>query len=129
MPTLRRRGDNAGDAGGRSEAIAWNEDGTLKEVVSDRPTVGCSMLVGSVTARSYSYQDYWLTTVVTEILEDKGHYVKFRTENSIYEWYTENKKRLKIGPPQKKEKTKVKKAAVPIKKTVKKSKKKNGKIS
>ncbi len=44
------------------------------------------MLVGSITARTYSDQDYWLTTVVTEIIEDKGDYVKFKTGNSVYEW-------------------------------------------
>lgn len=88
MPTLSRISDGKGDAGACSQAIKWNNDRTLKEVVSHRPTVGCSMLVGSVAARSYSRQDYWLTTLVTEILEDTGDYVKFKTENSIYEWRT-----------------------------------------
>jgi hypothetical protein len=74
------------DGGGCSEAIKWNEDGTLKEVVSRRPTIGCSMMVGSVTARSYSTQDYWLTTEVLEILEDTEDEVRFRTKNSIYIW-------------------------------------------
>jgi hypothetical protein len=69
MATLRRMSDGAGDGGARSEAIKWNEDGTFNSVVSNRPTIGCSMLVCSVTARSYSGQDYWLTTAVTEILE------------------------------------------------------------
>lgn len=86
MATLKRLSDGKGDVGARSEAIAWNEDGTLKEIVSHKPTIGCSMLVGSVTARTYQHQDYWLTTVVSEILEDTGDYVKFKTGNSIYEW-------------------------------------------
>lgn len=86
MPKLRRLSDGAGDTGSRSEAIKWKKDGTLKKVVGHRPTIGCSMLVGSGTARSYSAQDYWLTTVVTEIIEDKEDYVKFKTGNSIYEW-------------------------------------------
>jgi hypothetical protein len=49
------------------------------------------VLVGSVTARSYSAQDYWLTTKVTEIVEEKkdaeGYYelIRFKTENSVYE--------------------------------------------
>jgi hypothetical protein len=78
------------EQGQRVEAIAWNEDRTFKEVVDSKPVVGCSLLVGSVTARSYSAQDYWLTTVVTEILEEKrdeeGHleFVKFKTKNSDY---------------------------------------------
>jgi hypothetical protein len=78
------------EQGARVEAIAWNENRTFKEVVDSKPVVGCSLLVGSVTARSYSAQDYWLTTVVTEILEEKrdkdGHleFVKFKTKNSEY---------------------------------------------
>ena len=78
------------EQGQRVEAIAWNEDRTFKEVVDSKPVVGCSLLVGSVTARSYSSQDYWLTTVVTEILEeekdDKGYlkFVRFKTKNSEY---------------------------------------------
>lgn len=86
MATLRRIGDDAGDSGSVSQAIRWNEDGTFKEVAGDRPIVGCSMLVGSATARTYSDQDYWLTTPVTEILEDEGDRVLFKTGNSTYEW-------------------------------------------
>ena len=79
------------EQGARVEAIAWNEDRTYKEVVDSIPVVGCSLLVGSVTARSYSAQDYWLTTVVTEILEERRdedgmmEFVRFKTENSVYE--------------------------------------------
>ena len=49
------------------------------------------MHVGSITARSYSGQDHWLTTTVTKILEeiknDDVFYVKFKTGNSVYEWW------------------------------------------
>ena len=95
MPTLIKIHEDGREEfkerGGRVEAIAWNEDGTFKEVVGSLPTVGCSMLVGSITARSYSPQDYWLTTKVTEILEEEkdsdGSFtrIKFKTENSVYE--------------------------------------------
>jgi hypothetical protein len=88
MAFLRRISDSAGDAGAVSNAIKWNDDGKSYKVVGHRPIVGCAMYVGSVTARSYSDQDYWLTTEVTEILEDTGNYVKFRTGNSLYEWWT-----------------------------------------
>jgi hypothetical protein len=92
MARLYRKSDGAGDTGANSQAIQWKEDGTFDKVVSDRPVVGCSMLVGSVTARSYSRQDYWLTTPVTEILEEKedddGLYVMFKTGNSIYEFWS-----------------------------------------
>ena len=87
---LRRLRDGAGDSGQRSEAIVWNEDGTFKEVVSHKPTIGCSMCVGSLFARTYS-NDYWLTTQVTEIIEeienDDVNYIKFKTGNSVYEWW------------------------------------------
>jgi len=91
MARLRRVHDGEMEEGAMSQAIAWNEDGTFKEVVDYRPVVGCSMRVGSVTARSYSSRDWWMTTVVEEILEEKMEgdllYVKFRTQNSMYEWW------------------------------------------
>ena len=91
MAKLIRESDGSGDVGSNSQAIQWKEDGTFDKVVSNRPPVGCSMLVGSVTARSYSDQDYWLTTRVTEILEEKeedGHlYVRFKTGNSVYKFW------------------------------------------
>jgi hypothetical protein len=86
MAILSRIPDGAGDAGSRSEALKYDENGKNPEVVGRRPIVGVNMLVGSVTARSYSKSDYWLTTEITEILEDTGDYVKFKTKNSIYEW-------------------------------------------
>jgi hypothetical protein len=74
------------EGGARSEAIKWDEETNKPTVMGYRPTVGCSMLVGSVTARSYSDRDYWLTTEVLEILEETEDIVKFKTKNSIYEW-------------------------------------------
>lgn len=72
------------EGGARVEALDWNEDGTLKEVKAHTPTVGCSLLVGSVTARSYSDRDYWLTTPVTKIIEETNEHILFETENSTY---------------------------------------------
>ena len=76
----------------RAEAIQWKEDRTFDKVVSNRPVVGCSMLVGSVTARSYSDRDWWMTTRVTEILEEKEEdgvlYFRFKTVNSIYGFWS-----------------------------------------
>jgi hypothetical protein len=91
MATLKRVSDGAGDQGVRVEAIKWKEDGTIDKIVDNRPVVGCSLLVGSLTARSYSDKDYWLTTEVTEILEEKYNdnerleYCKFKTGHSVYE--------------------------------------------
>lgn len=90
--SLKREGDGKGDIGSRSQAIAWSKDGRMKKIVSHYPTLGCSMLVGSVTARSYSNQDYWITTAITEIIEEikdeDVEYVKFKTGNSVYEWWS-----------------------------------------
>lgn len=82
MYKLTRIGDGAGQLGNHSNAIKWKEDGsgTFDEVISERPTVGCSMLV----LRGMS--TYWLTTEVIAILEDTPDYVRFKTKNSIYEW-------------------------------------------
>ena len=95
MPTLYKIHEDGHEEfkerGGLVQAIAWNEDMSFKEVVGSTPVVGCSVLVGSVTARTFASQDYWLTTQVTEILEEEkdssGKFVrvKFKTENSIYE--------------------------------------------
>lgn len=56
-----------------------------------KPRIGVNMRVGSPYARSYSAQDYWTTTKVTEILEefvdsDNRLNVKFKTKNSVYWW-------------------------------------------
>lgn len=87
MARLRRVSDGLGDEGARVEALAWNEDRTFKGIVGHKPIVGCSLLVGSVTARSYSDQDFWLTTVIIEILEEREGYCRFRTQNSEYEFF------------------------------------------
>lgn len=88
---LRRTRDGAGDSGARSQAIEWNKDGTFSKVLDYKPRLGCSMLVGSITVRSYSEQDWWMTTPITDIIEeinsDDVHYVKFKTGNSEYEWW------------------------------------------
>lgn len=88
---LRRVSDGSGDSGSRSESISWTSKGGFKNIDGHIPKVGNSMLIGSITARSYTHQDYWLTTPVIEILEeiknDDVHYIRFSTENSEYEWW------------------------------------------
>ena len=91
MARLRRVGDNEGFSGSVVTSIYWNKDGTLKEEVKGGPFVGSSIKVGSVTAGTYSTRDWWMTTPIIEILEERKNkdglleYAKFRTENSIYE--------------------------------------------
>ena len=99
MPySLRRTRDGAGDVGISSEVLipVFSTDNTSELIVcevsdSPRPQVGGIMRVGSLFARSFSAQDYWQTTIITEILEDTSdeegnEYVRFRTGNSEYEW-------------------------------------------
>lgn len=78
--SLRRVSDGEGSEGRRSHSIQWHEDDTYKDTISDRPTVGCSMMV------AWGIGDYWLTTLVTEILEDTPDMVRFKTKNSEYIW-------------------------------------------
>lgn len=85
MAHLYRIPDGAGDSGAFSVALGLNEENKVV-IKGNRPIVGCIMRVGSVTARTYSKSDYWTTTEILEILEEREDYVKFRTKNSIYEW-------------------------------------------
>lgn len=85
MAHLYRIPDGAGDSGSMSIAYKVDDDGKMIEM-GNRPKVSCYMRVGSITARSYSRQDYWTTTPVIEILEEREDYVKFKTSNSVYEW-------------------------------------------
>jgi hypothetical protein len=66
----------------------WLEGDDVKHEHNARPRVGVAMRVGVVYARTYQEQDWWQTTMITEILEESENYVKFRTGNSVYEWWT-----------------------------------------
>jgi hypothetical protein len=87
MAHLKRVSDGEGFAGSRVEAI----DPDTRKVVAYEPTLNMMLLVGSVTAGTYSGSDYWRTSPITEILERKetedGLYIKFKTFNSIYEFW------------------------------------------
>lgn len=61
--------------------IEFNEDGTFKEK-HDKPEIGRSLLMSPFNAYFT-----WQTTVMTEILAQEEGYVKFKTENSLYELY------------------------------------------
>lgn len=84
--SLRRISDGAGDNGTISRIHRREPDGSIKTVEDARPTIGYAIEVGSRGARTYSHQDFWVTTVITDILEDEGNRVVFRTSNSVYEW-------------------------------------------
>jgi hypothetical protein len=64
--------------------VEWNEDGKFK-ARHDKPAVGCSLIMSP-------FNDYftWQTTPVTEIVEERNNYIKFKTRNSNYELWQLN---------------------------------------
>jgi len=91
MYSLKRLRDNAGDSGGMSLGMWLDESKPEGDQVvyeeNARPRVGIALRVGSLYARTYHAQDWWQTTIIKEIIEDRPNYVKFATENgSTYEW-------------------------------------------
>jgi hypothetical protein len=66
----------------QSKEVMWiefNEQGTFKSK-HDEPAVGRSLMMSPFT---FSFT--WQTTPITEILEQREDYIKFRTRNSNYE--------------------------------------------
>tara|TARA_R110001592_G_scaffold101769_1_gene287804 strand:- start:175 stop:525 length:351 start_codon:yes stop_codon:yes gene_type:complete len=61
--------------------IEWNEDRTFKEQFEE-VAIGRSLLMSP-------FNDYftWQTTLVTEIIEQREDYLKFKTGNSTYELF------------------------------------------
>ena len=58
--------------------IEWGEDGRFKEK-HDKPAVGLSCILDPRISFT------WLTTSITEIVEEREDYIKFNTRNSVYE--------------------------------------------
>jgi hypothetical protein len=100
MPySLKRTSDGMGDSGSMSMAL-WRSDSAqaiegVEHELSARPRVGVAMRVGSIGGRSFSAQDWWQTTLITEILEESSEQtedrdtvevVRFKTGNSTYVW-------------------------------------------
>jgi hypothetical protein len=61
--------------------LEFNEDGTFKEK-HDEPAIGRSLLMSP-----FNQFFTWQTTAITEIIQQKDNYVKFKTRNSVYELY------------------------------------------
>lgn len=59
--------------------LEFNEDGTFKEK-HDSPSIGRSLIMSP-----FNQFFTWQTTLVTEIVEQRDDYIKFKTENSNYE--------------------------------------------
>lgn len=83
---LVREHDQLTKHGKYADWIEWNKDGTFKER-HDTPLVGTSLVIDG---RFMNYT--WLTTTVTGVVEEREGYLKFKTKNSVYELYTNNKK-------------------------------------
>jgi len=61
--------------------IEWNENGTFKEQFKI-PAIGRSLLMSP-----FNQSFTWQTTLITEIIEQREDYVKFKTGNSNYELF------------------------------------------
>ena len=98
--SMYRTKDGMGDAGPLSLAIVpiRDENGKIisrEEEYNARPRVGVVMRVGSLMARSFQQQDWWQTTLITEITDEWEETdevgevtkcVRFKTGNSTYIW-------------------------------------------
>ena len=68
----------------QSSEVIWlefNEDGTFKEK-HDKPAIGLSLLMSP-----FNMFFTWQTTPITEIVEEREDYIKFKTLNSKYELF------------------------------------------
>jgi hypothetical protein len=61
--------------------VEWNENGTFKEKY-DEPAIGRSLILDP-----HRMSFTWLTTSITEIIEQQDDYIKFKTKNSNYELF------------------------------------------
>ena len=73
----------------QSSEVIWlefNEDGTFKEKY-DEPAIGRSLIMSP-----FNQFFTWQTTTITEIVEQREDYIKFKTENSNYELFKTKEK-------------------------------------
>ena len=61
--------------------LEWNEDGIFKDK-HDTPTIGRSLIMSP-----FNQFFTWQTTTLTEIVEEREGYCKFKTGNSTYELF------------------------------------------
>ena len=59
--------------------IEWNDDGRFKSK-NNEPAIGRSLLMSP-----FNQCFTWQTTSITEIVEEREDYIKFKTQNSNYE--------------------------------------------
>jgi hypothetical protein len=61
--------------------LEWDDEGRLK-ADHQEPAVGRSLIMSP-----FSQYFTWQTTTITEIVEQRDDYIKFKTENSNYELF------------------------------------------
>lgn len=64
--------------------VEWNEEGRFK-ARHDEPAIGRSLIMSP-----FNQFFSWQTTSLTEVLEVRENYLKFRTNNSVYELWKLN---------------------------------------
>ena len=64
--------------------LEWNEEGKVRQDCTE-PAVGRSLLMSP-----FNSFFTWMTTVITEIVEERDDYIKFKTQNSTYELFKIN---------------------------------------
>ena len=78
---LVREGDGLNKKSKDVMWLEWNENGTFKSK-HDEPAIGRSLLMSP-----FNHAFTWQTTIITELIEVQDDYIKFKTENSIYELF------------------------------------------
>ena len=80
---LVREGDGLNKKSKSVMWLEWNDEGRF-QAKHDEPAIGRSLLMSP-----FNHFFTWQTTVITEILDSTEDlsYIKFRTENSIYELF------------------------------------------
>lgn len=79
--TLKRLNDGLTHTAYQVQYVEWNKDKTAKESYDDAQ-IGRSLILDP----RFNYT--WLTTAITEIVEQGDGYIKFQTKNSTYELTT-----------------------------------------
>lgn len=78
---LVRERDNLTKNGFNIGWVEWDEMSRGKRI-HNQLEVGYSLVL------DFAFGNYtWLTTPITEIIENKDNYIKFKTENSVYELF------------------------------------------
>jgi len=82
---------NVGDSGGQSTLLREKEDGSMEYKDDSEPEVGWAIRVGSYFASTFSAQDWWQTSKITEVISrtetPQATKVLFRTvSGSTYTW-------------------------------------------